>query len=241
MATKFLVVTFTLSLLSAMAHAASSSSGQKSSSSSSSSSNTSKAGAIVEVSGGTSQLDQFIATDHVEHPLGYHLAGRFRLAFLHAGVGYLALHHADTANQSQPGVAANPAESDVTEDFQLTTFDLGIVIDNWLILSGGYGYAQMSRSENMPYAASVTKSSYSATSGTGWIAGRSLVPIHISASGGKGNYTLGLGASGYYFDATASDYSSDVINGATETTKSSGNGSVHTKGWYAGITLVGFM
>jgi hypothetical protein len=184
---------------------------------------------VFEVSGGTSELNQTMATEHVEHPWSLFLAGRYQLSAVQLGVCYLAISHSDIANQAPAGSTPNANEVDSSENFNLTSLCAGVLIGNFLLLNGGYGYATFSRSENMPYATSASASTYNA-SGLGWLAGGSIIPIHI------GNH-VSIGATGYYFDATATDYSADTVSGATVTSKTSGNGSVHSFGWYAGLSI----
>src|SRR6185437_5556425 len=105
-----------------------------------------------------------------------------------------------------------------------------LLLWDFLILDGGFGYATFKRTETSPNATTASSSSYSAN-GTGWMVGGSIIPIHIA------NDRFSIGASAYYFDAKANDYSSDTLSGTTETIKNSGNGSVHSFGWFAGISI----
>lgn len=185
---------------------------------------------LFEVSGGTSQLDQNMATEHLEHPPAALISGRLQKSIFHIGVSYLGLLHKDSTGASPAGQAPNPNELDAEEDFSLTTFCAGVLLGNTLLLDAGYGYATFKRTETSPNVATASSTSYNAN-GLGWMVGGSIIPIHFAGD------KVSIGATGYYFDATASDYSSDVINGSTETIKSSGNGSVHSFGWYAGLSI----
>lgn len=208
------------------AHAAAKSSGSSSSSSSSSSSKDQNI--LFQVSGGTSTLDQYMANEHVEHPFAGMVAGRFHKYGLQAGVCYLTMYHHDATGANPPGQFPNVNEVDATETFALTSVCGGFLINDFIMLDVGYGIANFSRKESQPNALSAQSSSYTAT-GSGVMAGGSLIPIRMGP--------FGIGATYYYFDATATDYSSDVVNGTTETIKSSGNGRVHTFGTYAGVSL----
>ena len=183
---------------------------------------------VFELSGGTSELDQYIKNEHVEHPISGFVAGRYQFGPFQLGVCYLAISHSDKTSDTPTG---NANEVDSSENFSLTTLCTGFLIGNFLLINGGYGYATFSRSQTTPYATSsnINNSTYNA-SGLGMIAGGSLIPIHL------GDH-VSIGATGYYFDATASDFSSDTMVGATSTSKTSGNGSVHTFGWYAGLSI----
>lgn len=199
----------------------------KASSSSSKNTSTNK-DFFFEVSGGTSSLNEYIASDHIEHPPAFVLAGYWHKSIFHIGVNYMNLYHQDYTGQASAGQAPNPAESDALENFTLTSLSGGIMLGDWLLLNGGYGYATFTRNESTPNSAPATSSSYKAY-GTGWHVGGSIVPIHL------GN-RFSLGATGYYFDAAATGYSSDVTVGNVETTTAN-TGSVHSYGWYAGLAL----
>lgn len=198
-------------------------------SSSSSKSATGDKNILFQVSGGTSQLDQYIANDHLEHPPAMMVAGRYHKSAFDLGVCYLALYHKDATGANPPGQTPNTNEIDATEQFSLTSLCGGLLIGDMFMLDAGYGYAYFSRSQNQPNALTTQSTTVNA-SGTGWMAGGSLIPLHLGGN-------VSLGATAYYFDATASDYSSDTINGTTETIKTSGNGSVHSFGWYGGISI----
>src|SRR4051812_21586174 len=102
---------------------------------------------VFELSGGTSELDQYIKNENVSHPLAGFVAGRYQFDAFQLGVCYLAISHSDKVNDAPVGSAPNPNEKDASENFTLTSLCSGFLIGNFLLINGGYGYATFSRSD----------------------------------------------------------------------------------------------
>ncbi|MGZ3721647.1 MAG: hypothetical protein ACXVA9_01870 [Bdellovibrionales bacterium] len=176
----------------------------------------------TELSIGTATLNQTLDQFHSEHPIGYHASVQSRLGAIHFGVGFLGASHNEQQN------AGTYSQVNIGESINLETLNVGLILGNFIILDAGYGYAQMRRSVSNPYATPSSTTNVSAN-GTGWEAGGSIIPFRTN--------TTSFGLTYYYFDATGTSYSSDAVNGNTQT-QSTAPGKVHSSGSFAGVSVL---
>jgi hypothetical protein len=176
----------------------------------------------TELTGGTTNFTQTLDNTHTEHPLGFHVSAHSRAGAFQFGVGVLGAVHGE---QQQSGTYS---QVNINESAYLETFNVGLILGDFIILDGGYGFAQMRRSVSNPYATPSTTVNTTAN-GLGWTLGGSIIPFRTK--------TASLGLSYYYFDATSTSYSQDNAVGNTQTTTSA-PAKVHASGSLAGITIL---
>ncbi len=176
----------------------------------------------TEISVGTATLTQTLDETHIEHPGAFHASIQSRVANFHFGVGALGAIH----NEQQS--AGTYSQVNIGESLYMETLNAGLILGNFIILDGGFGLAQFRRSVSYPYGTPSSTTNVTAN-GTGWNLGGTIVPFRSA--------TTSFGLTYYYFDATATSYSTDSAVGNTATSTPS-PGKVHSSGSFTGLSIL---
>jgi hypothetical protein len=176
----------------------------------------------TEISVGTSTFTQTLDNTHLEHPMGFHASVHSRFGGVHFGLGALGVYH----NEQQ--AAGTYSQVNIAESLTMEALEAGVILGNFIVINGGYGFAQFRRSVSDPYAAPSTTTNVTAN-GMGWELGGTLVPFRTK--------TTSFGLTYYYFDATSTAYTTDSDTGVAHTNTST-PGKVHASGSFAGVAIL---